>query len=273
MHAMLKYGHELEISHAILQRQDPPGESQRRGNPILFEYLAGGGAPGKTQPRSARKTPARWRTSHPEGPRREVKPLSIDTKSIFLNVPFDERYESLFVTLVGALILLGQKPRCVLEVRERGDGRLARIYDLIRTCRISIHDLSRAGTPARFNMAFELGLACALKLAIPPSYEIIVLDAVEYRIDRTLSDYKGRDPLIHHGTCAGVIACLLDAFQPDIADPFDQLVNATRLLRRSMSLAKQRQNAKTLFRPALFQVLRAEATVIAEARGFIPPTP
>jgi len=86
---------------------------------------------------------------------------------VFLNVPFDTAYEPLFITLVGTLIFLKQEPHCVLEVREQGDGRLSRIFELMRRCRQSIHDLSRAGTPARFNMPFELGLACALRLAIP----------------------------------------------------------------------------------------------------------
>ncbi len=90
-----------------------------------------------------------------------------DPKAVFVNVPFDATYEPLFVTLVGTLVFLGQKPRCVLEVREKGDGRLIRILDLMRTCRMSVHDLSRTGTPVRFNMPFELGLASALKLQHP----------------------------------------------------------------------------------------------------------
>jgi hypothetical protein len=120
--------------------------------------------------------------------------------------------ESLFITLIGVLVFLGQKPHCVLEVREKGEGRLARILELMQACRISIHDLSRVSTPVRFNMPFELGLACALKLLHPLEYELFVLDAKAYRLDETLSDYKGRDPMIHHGTkrwLAGVSArCL-----------------------------------------------------------------
>jgi hypothetical protein len=78
-----------------------------------------------------------------------------DPKDVFINAPFDDRYEPLFVALVGMLVFLGQKPRCVLEIREKGDGRLARILDLIRACRISVHDLSRVTTPVRFNMPFD----------------------------------------------------------------------------------------------------------------------
>ena len=125
-----------------------------------------------------------------------------DLKAVFVNVPFDTTYEPLFVTLVGTLVFLGQKPHCVLEVREKGDGRLIRILDLMRICRMSIHDLSRTGTPVRFNMPFELGLAYTLKIQHPTDYEVFVLDSIPYRIDRTLSDYKGRDPIVHGERCS-----------------------------------------------------------------------
>ena len=190
-------------------------------------------------------------------------------KAVFINAPFDLSYEPLFVTIVGSLVFLGQEPHCVLEVPEKGDGRLARIHDLMRACRVSIHDLSRAGTPARFNMPFELGLACALKLADPTNYEIFVFDARPYRIDRTLSDYKGRDPLIHQATCEGILACLLDTFITDVPDALSQFRKATRELRKSMRLLKESAKATSLFRPALFRLLVAAATDIAIERGFI----
>ena len=191
--------------------------------------------------------------------------------AVFINAPFDNSYESLFVTLVGALVFLGQEPHCVLEVPEKGEGRLARIFDLMRSCRLSIHDLSRVGTPARFNMPFELGLACALKLADPGSYEVFVLDTRPYRTDRTLSDYKGRDPLIHHGTSEGMLACLLDTFVTDIENAQREFRTAANALRKSVRILKSEMKANSLFRPALFRLLVAAATDIARERGFIKP--
>lgn len=187
---------------------------------------------------------------------------------VFLNVPFDAAYESLFVTLVGTLLFLGVQPHCVLEVREQGDGRLPRIFDLMRQCRMSIHDLSRAGTPARFNMPFELGLACALKLTAPDDYEVFVLDSRAYRIDRKLSDYKGRDPLIHNGTAEGVLGCVLDVFVAD--RPAADLRAAARELRTVMRVLKREMKVASLFRPAMFRLLTATASNIAVQRGFIP---
>lgn len=194
-----------------------------------------------------------------------------DPRDVFINVPFDPGYEPLFVTLVGALVFLGQEPHCVLEVREKGDGRLKRIRDLIRTCRMSIHDLSRVGTPVRFNMPFELGLAAALKLAAPRRYEIFIMDTVDHRLDRTLSDYKGRDPLIHHGTPDGMLACLLDTFESDVDDPMTEFRRASRLLRKSADLMKRNMRVASLFRPSLFRRLVTAATKIAIEREFIQP--
>lgn len=194
-----------------------------------------------------------------------------DPKAVFVNVPFDAAYEPLFVTLVGTLVFLGQKPHCVLEVREKGDGRLIRILDLMRTCRMSVHDLSRTATPVRFNMPFELGLACALKLQYPTDYEVFVLDAIPYRIDRTLSDYKGRDPLVHGGTCNGMLTGLLDTFQTDVHDAALEFRRAALVLRKSAALMKHQVKSASLFRPSLFRLLVAAATRIAMERSFIVP--
>jgi hypothetical protein len=193
-----------------------------------------------------------------------------DPDAVFINVPFDPAYEPLFVTLVGSLVFLGQEPHCVLEVREKGDGRLLRIVELLRMCRMSIHDLSRTGMPVRFNMPFELGLACSLKVMSPAaSYEVFVLDARPYRLDKTLSDYKGRDPLIHGGTCDGMVSCLLDTFVSEVPGAAEQFRNAARDLRKSAQLLKRQMRVSSVYRPALFRLIVGAAADIAIGRGFI----
>jgi hypothetical protein len=195
---------------------------------------------------------------------------SIDRKAVFVNAPFDSAYEPLFVTLIGMITFLDYNPHCVLEVRETGEGRLQRIYDLMRTCRISIHDMSRIGAPVRFNMPFELGLAVSLKLAEPQEYEVIVLDSVAHRMDRRLSDFKGRDLFIHHGTCDGMIAALLDAFQSQRSDA-SELRKGARDLRTYARNIKRALRAETIFHPHLFQHLIKAALKIATERGFLLP--
>lgn len=194
-----------------------------------------------------------------------------DPKGVFINAPFDDRYEPLFITLVGVLVFLGQKPRCVLEVREKGEGRLARILDLVQACRISIHDLSRVGTPVRFNMPFELGLACTLKLLHPFEYEVFVLDAKAYRLDKTLSDYKGRDPLIHNGTRDGLLGCLLDAFDSSDAITAREIRKGLKVLTGAAKRLKREARSRSLFRASLFRSLVAAAYDIAVDFDFIQP--
>ncbi len=193
-----------------------------------------------------------------------------DPKSVFINAPFDSAYEPLFVTLVGLIVFFDYTPHCVLEVRETGEGRLQRIYDLMRACRISLHDMSRIGAPARFNMPFELGLACSLKLADSTEYEILVLDSKPYRMDRRLSDYKGRDPFIHRGTTEGMIAALLDAFQSHHLD-VSTLRKAARDLRAWAQTAKRLSHTTTVFHPHLFLRLVKAAVKIAADHGLLAP--
>jgi hypothetical protein len=193
-----------------------------------------------------------------------------DPQSVFLNTPYDAAYQPLFVTLVGTLVCLGQKPRCVLEIQETGQGRLASTYARLADCGTSIHDLSRTGSPARFNMPFELGMACGLAMA-GEDHDIVVLDSEEHRLDRVLSDYKGREPLIHHGRCDQLVACLLDLFEvPEEPEPA-QLRSATRLIRRSARQIVASYRTRTIYRPAPFRALIATATEVAAERGFIRP--
>lgn len=195
---------------------------------------------------------------------------SADSKAVFINAPFDAAYEPLFVTLIGVITFLDYKPHCVLEVRETGEGRLQRIYELMQSCRISLHDMSRIGAPVRFNMPFELGLACSLKLAHPQHYEVLVFDSKPYRMDRRLSDYKGRDLYVHGGTREGMIGALLDAFQSPRLDA-SALRRALRELRPSAEKLKRQARAATLFHPHLFSVLVKNASRIAADYGLLAP--
>src|SRR3990172_8733861 len=80
---------------------------------------------------------------------------------VFLNIPYDEKFEPLYLAFIAGLCGFGLIPVAVLEIPE-SERRLDRIFSLIRRCKISFHDLSRVEldrkrppTP-RFNMPFEL---------------------------------------------------------------------------------------------------------------------
>jgi hypothetical protein len=192
--------------------------------------------------------------------------MAADPNAVFLNVPFDAGYERQFIALIAALVAIGRTPRCVLEVAETGTGRLRRIIDRMSSCGVSLHDLSRVGTPARFNMPFELGLACALA-ELERHHAFVLLERTPFRLQRTLSDVNGRDPFIHGGTIRGTIAATLDALRSTTRGP-----NATDVfnLYRSLTvIAGELKGTRTLFTRSTYLDLVAAAVDRAQRSGLI----
>lgn len=188
-----------------------------------------------------------------------------DSTNVFLNVPFDSGYERLFVALIAAIVALGRVPRSVLELSELGRGRLDRLIQQLGCCRVSIHDLSRVGLPARFNMPFELGVACALA-ELKGSHYYILLERRQYRLDQTLSDLRGRDPYIHNGSVKQLIGCVLDVLQEPngTAEPRHVFRLYQNLWRVAQELKRQ-HGAQSLFTRTLFVRVVTAATELAVA--------
>ena len=130
-------------------------------------------------------------------------------RAAFLNIPYDEQFGDLYVAYIAALTAHGITPRATLEL-PGGARRLDRIIELIGSCRYSFHDLSRVEldpvdppTP-RMNMPFELGLAIAWDRLQPNRQVWYVLESVNRRVLKSLSDLAGTDVYIHSGTPEGV---------------------------------------------------------------------
>jgi hypothetical protein len=86
--------------------------------------------------------------------------------SLFINCPFDRRYLGFFRAIVFTVHDCGYIARCAQEISNANQVRVQKIMDLIRDCRVGIHDISRTqtnGTPRlpRFNMPLELGMFLA----------------------------------------------------------------------------------------------------------------
>ncbi len=190
-------------------------------------------------------------------------------RSVFLNVPFDQGYEPLFVALISALVALGRVPHSVLEVPEHGDGRLVRILHLIRSCPVSIHDMSRVGLPVRFNMPFELGIAVALS-RIEGRHKFIVLEARRHRLQQTLSDANGIDPGIHEATVRGVISCALSHLGKPHGNPDPKtVVRIHRQLWKTTSFLKATHGRANIYSRSIFGELVAGANRLATKEGLI----
>jgi hypothetical protein len=127
--------------------------------------------------------------------------------SVFVNCPFDPEYWPLFEAITFSVYELGYYPRCALEVDDSSQVRIQKITEIIRGCRLSIHDISRTesdGTPPlpRFNMPLELGLfmgAKAFGTGPQKRKAATILDTEQYRFQRVISDIAGQDIRAHAG--------------------------------------------------------------------------
>jgi hypothetical protein len=61
-------------------------------------------------------------------------------------------------------------------------------------------------------MPFELGLA--VETSHRQEHQWFVMEARRYRLQRSLSDLNGTDPLIHGGTPGGLLQVLANVFDP-----------------------------------------------------------
>jgi len=190
-------------------------------------------------------------------------------RSVFLNVPFDKGYEPLFIALISALVSLGREPHCVLAIPAHGAGRLARILRLIRSCPISIHDLSRVGQPVRFNMPFELGLAVALN-RIERRPKFIMLESKAHRLVRTLSDVNGFDPGIHESQARGIISCALAHLGKPHGNPDAETVfRVRRRLWKTVPALKRISGRNDIYSRSIFAELVEAAGILAKKEGLI----
>lgn len=124
----------------------------------------------------------------------------------FINCPLDTAYLKLLRPLLFTLTYLGQNPRIAVEDTGSDRNRLEKIIELMQSCPISIHDLSRiksatGGEFSRMNMPFELGVDYGLLTASqrPTNKRFIVLEEERYSYQKALSDYSGFDILCHEG--------------------------------------------------------------------------
>lgn len=190
---------------------------------------------------------------------------------VFLNLPYDASYKNLFLAYVSAIYAFGMIPRLALEI-PGGKRRLDRIFELIRHCRYSVHDLSRVQldqtkprTP-RFNMPFELGLAVALERLDPARHGWFVMESKPYRLSKSLSDLNGTDPYIHGRAVSGVFREIGNAFvrkgrQPSVAQ-MDQIY---REVRKQLPGILRHTGATSVFEANVFQQLGVVASTAASA--------
>ena len=128
-------------------------------------------------------------------------------RQVFANFPYDAEYAPLARALLFTVLDCGFEPRLAAERADSGEVRLAKIRELIGTCRFSIHDISRiealhSGDLPRFNMAFELGLDLGCRYfgeGALVTKQCLILERDRFRYQRVLSDISGNDIRAHNG--------------------------------------------------------------------------
>lgn len=199
-----------------------------------------------------------------------IPPVQAD--SVFLNIPYDNRFRRLYLAYIVGLTQLGLTPRATLGI-PGGERRLDRILALIQSCRYSIHDLSRVEldrTPPptpRFNMPCELGLTITWEKLNPDRHTWFVFESRVRRLQKSLSDLDGTDPNIHGGTVEGIMRELCNAFirrrgsQPSVPE----MMRTYRKTMRQLDDILRNAGTHNLFEARIFEDLCfiAKTNVIA----------
>ena len=133
--------------------------------------------------------------------------------SVFLNVPFDQAYESFLRALVFTVYDCGFIVRCAREVDNSGQVRVEKIYELMSQSKYGIHDISRTSLDKahrlpRFNMPLELGIflgAIRFGAGRQKTKSCLILDREPYRYQKYCSDIAGQDIRAHHNRVDGLV--------------------------------------------------------------------
>lgn len=178
-------------------------------------------------------------------------------QSVFLNIPYDDQFEELYLAYIVGLTQLGLKINATLAVPDQ--GRLARIIRLIGESDVSIHDLSRielsSGIP-RFNMPLELGLALYRSHTTNGRHRVFVFEKKAYRMLQSTSDINGIDPQIHEGRPKGIMVGLRNIFhQPARTTTVPEMLASYRALKRKLPDLRRNAGSQSLFEAAVFHDL------------------
>jgi hypothetical protein len=183
-----------------------------------------------------------------------------DPNGVFLNIPYDEEFWSLYVAYIVGLYQLDLVPHLASEIAG-GERRLNRIFQLIKSCRYSIHDLSRvevsvaATAVPRFNMPLELGMTITWANLHPSRHTWFVWESEPYRLQRSASDLNGTDPYIHKGTPEGVLRELCNAFQSDHAPTVPEMIDVYRFVNNQLDAILTRKGTRNPYSISVFKEL------------------
>lgn len=138
--------------------------------------------------------------------------------NVFINCPFDDEYNPLFMATTFTIFDCGFNARSALEESSTSRNRLTKIMKIIEDCKYGIHDISRVELDQdtklpRFNMAFELGVFLGAGQFGADKQKVkkcLILDAEPYRYQKYISDLAGNDVAAHSNDENTIITIIRD---------------------------------------------------------------
>lgn len=167
--------------------------------------------------------------------------------SVFLNVPFDRRYESLLRALVFTIHDCGLVARCAREIEDGGQVRIEWICSLMSESMYGIHDISRTGLDKhhrlpRFNMPLELGLFMGAQRFGSPAHRrkrCLILDREEHRYRNFCSDISGQEVRAHRNCIEGAVTSVRDWLSSHLISRQILIPGGGRILERYRDFCRQ----------------------------------
>jgi hypothetical protein len=143
--------------------------------------------------------------------------------SVFINCPFDKRYKNLFEAIVFTIYDCGFEARSALEEDDSSANRLDKIFELIGSSKLGIHDISRTQPDPKnrlpgFNMPLELGMFLAAKKygqGMQKRKRCLVFDTEPHRYQKFISDISGQDIKAHRNNVETTIKHVRDWLNND----------------------------------------------------------
>lgn len=136
------------------------------------------------------------------------------------------------------MAFLGYTPLLAPKTSDSAEIRLRKIYELIETSSVGIHDLSRSkasiiGEYYRLNMPFELGIHMGYRRfgqQTAGSVKILVLESTRYDYQKAISDLAGCDIKAHSSKPTEIVKCVRDWFVETIG--MERLMGPTGIWNR-----------------------------------------
>ena len=159
---------------------------------------------------------------------------------VFLNVPFDSRYEPLMRAIVFTVHDCGLVARCAKEIEDGGQVRMEKICALMAESQYGIHDISRTGLDRklrlpRFNMPFELGVFLGAQRFGTEEHKkkcCLILDREKDRYRLFCSDLSGQEIRAHHNRAEDAVKGVRDWLSGQLVRRKIQVPGSARILDR-----------------------------------------